>query len=327
MLVLLYGYWRLTSIFLFWAAMLKATREWGNESNQGRAFGLLDGGRGLIAAIVASIAVLLLSQLIPTSLTQATLQQQTHAFKQVIYFYTSMTIISACLVWCSIPNVKAFKTKTVRLSIFNNLNIVKQHNVWLQATIVVSAYCGYKAIDYYSIYAVDILKLDPLDSASLISLSAYLRLIAAITAGYLADRFSASKVISISFRLMAISYLTLSLSSPLSLNSQIIYLTLDLTFITVFAVRAIYFALLEENKISRYQTGITIGLISVIGFTPDVFFAPIAGYLLDTYLGIIGYQYLFSLLLLCAFIGMITSLYLRSHIKKQSLKIPIMIEI
>ena len=45
-LQILYGYWGFTSVFLFWGALIKATRLWGGDSNQGKAFGLLDGGRG-----------------------------------------------------------------------------------------------------------------------------------------------------------------------------------------------------------------------------------------------------------------------------------------
>ena len=43
-LQILYGYWGFTTIFLFWAPMIKATRVWGGNTSQGRAFGLLDGG-------------------------------------------------------------------------------------------------------------------------------------------------------------------------------------------------------------------------------------------------------------------------------------------
>ncbi len=49
-LFVLFGWWGITTIFLFWAAMIKSTREWGGTLAQGRAFGLLDGGRGLVAA-------------------------------------------------------------------------------------------------------------------------------------------------------------------------------------------------------------------------------------------------------------------------------------
>ena len=56
-LQILYGYWGFTSVFLFWGAMIKATRVWGGDSNQGKAFGLLDGGRGVVAASMGSIGV------------------------------------------------------------------------------------------------------------------------------------------------------------------------------------------------------------------------------------------------------------------------------
>ena len=49
---IIYGYWGFTSVFLFWSAMIKATRIWGGNKNQGQAFGFLDGGRGLVAGVM-----------------------------------------------------------------------------------------------------------------------------------------------------------------------------------------------------------------------------------------------------------------------------------
>jgi sugar phosphate permease len=46
-MLVLYGYWGVTTILLFWAAMIKATRIWGQEDGQGKAFGFLEAGRGL----------------------------------------------------------------------------------------------------------------------------------------------------------------------------------------------------------------------------------------------------------------------------------------
>jgi len=51
-LKVLYGYWGFTTIFLFWAPMIKAARVWGGSTSQGKAFGFLDGGRGLVGANV-----------------------------------------------------------------------------------------------------------------------------------------------------------------------------------------------------------------------------------------------------------------------------------
>ena len=42
---IVYALWGVSTIFLFWAALIKATRQWGTQNNQGLSFGLLDGGR------------------------------------------------------------------------------------------------------------------------------------------------------------------------------------------------------------------------------------------------------------------------------------------
>ena len=55
----LYAYWGFTTVALFWAALIRATREWGGELAQGSAFGLLDGGRGLLTAVTGSCVVAL----------------------------------------------------------------------------------------------------------------------------------------------------------------------------------------------------------------------------------------------------------------------------
>ena len=60
-LIALYGYWGFTTIFLFWAAMIRATREWGGDNYQGRAFGYLEGGRGLTAALIGTMVLIIFS--------------------------------------------------------------------------------------------------------------------------------------------------------------------------------------------------------------------------------------------------------------------------
>ena len=74
-LYLLFAYWGLTSILLFWAALIKATRDWGGQHTQGLAFGVLDGGRGLVAALFATVALFTLGErLAATGSSTAALQ-------------------------------------------------------------------------------------------------------------------------------------------------------------------------------------------------------------------------------------------------------------
>lgn len=39
-----FAYWGTTTVLLFWAAMIRTTREWGGALAQGRAFRILEGG-------------------------------------------------------------------------------------------------------------------------------------------------------------------------------------------------------------------------------------------------------------------------------------------
>ena len=62
---LLFSFWGVSTILPFWSALIRATREWGGRAQQGVAFGLLDGGRGLLAALLAMLALSLFAQLLP----------------------------------------------------------------------------------------------------------------------------------------------------------------------------------------------------------------------------------------------------------------------
>ena len=90
---LLYGFWGITTILLFWAGMIKATRRLGGEEVQGLAFGVLDGGRGLVSAIMGSSAVFLLAWFLPTDIRSATLPQRTEAFTHVIQFVSALVFV------------------------------------------------------------------------------------------------------------------------------------------------------------------------------------------------------------------------------------------
>ena len=58
-LVCLWGYWGLTTCMLFWGALIRSTREWGGPFAQGQAFGILEAGRGLMAALTAEITLMI----------------------------------------------------------------------------------------------------------------------------------------------------------------------------------------------------------------------------------------------------------------------------
>ncbi|RLD48439.1 MAG: MFS transporter [Bacteroidetes bacterium] len=314
-LFFLFGYWGITTIFLFWAAMIKATRDWGGHLSQGKAFGILDGGRGLVAAGAATLAVLILSAFMSGTIENTSDTERQKALEAVIYFYTFMTIIAAVLTWLFITDTDKKnipKKGNIRKSI---KEVLHKQVVWLQAIIVVCAYSAYKALDYYSLYGVDVLGMNEVDSAWFVSNASYIRAVSAIAAGFIVDRLSASKVISFLFGILVISYVLLSILKPDEHMVTVIISNIIITFIAVYALRGVYFAMLEETKVSGKLTGTAVGLISVIGYTPDAFFNSLAGRILDASPGLKGYQHFYLVLAVFSVVGLLATLLL-VHAKK-----------
>ncbi|MGB0835583.1 MAG: MFS transporter [Psychrobium sp.] len=304
-LTILFGYWGVTTILLFWAAMIKITRLWGGERTQGIAFGILDGGRGLVAAAMATVSVLILNYNLPSEAGLVSLADKQAALVYVIAFYTTLTLAAAALVYIMIPFTPA--TSSEHRSIEKTiLDVIKQPSIISQALIVLSAYCAYKSIDYFGLYATQVLNMDDVASAQLVSNASFVRPLVAIGAGLLADRLQPSKLISIIFALAIAAYLSFI---PLG-ESWLLQANIFITFVLVFAVRAVYFALLAESKISGAITGTAVGIISVVGYTPDIFFAPIAGRILDASPGAAGFNQLFIVMAAISVIGLVSSLFL-----------------
>jgi len=310
---LLFGYWGITTILLFWAAMIKATREWGGEDNQGRAFGILDGGRGLVAAITSSIAVVIFSYSLPENPINITASERLSGVQSVIYFYTAMTFIISVMAWYLIPSVKNGHLTSSNQSLKGIVSVVKQKTTWCQAFIIICAYCGYKGIDNYSLYAVTVMKMTELEASQITSLAAYIRPIAAIAAGFLADRFIASRIIIIGFITTLVCYGLMFLIDPTTAFSSatvgyfIIFINLVISMFAVFAIRGVYFSLIAESKTSNKFTGTAVGVISVLGFTPDIFFASISGRILDANVGLVGFQNYFLFLSAFSIVGILTT--------------------
>ncbi len=307
---LLYGYWGVTTILLFWAAMIRATRQWGGALAQGRAFGILDGGRGLVAAMFATAAVWCLSQFLPGAAFELTDADRREALRAVIGFYSIATLGAAALVWWFVPDSSgAADAKRIR-GLSDLREVLALPVVWLQAAIVVCAYCGYKGLDNYALYAFEILDMSEAEAAGFTANSAYIRPVAAVLAGLMADRIGVSRLILGLFAVLAGSYSALSMLLPDGQLLAVVYANLFVTFCGVFALRGVYFALLEETRVPDHLTGAAVGLISLVGYTPDIFFAAIAGRLLDATPGLGGHQHYFMLLAGIAIIGLVTAIFL-----------------
>jgi nitrate/nitrite transporter NarK len=306
-LYLLFAYWGLTSILLFWAALIKATRDWGGQHTQGLAFGVLDGGRGLVASLFATAALLILGGRL------ATTGSNPAALQSVILFYTCATLVSAVVIWFILPTTASPSSSITAQPRPHWYRVLSEPVAWLQAGVVICAYCGYKALDNYGVFAVQVLDMSQLEAAQLNTYASYTRPVAAVAAGLWADRWRSSKLVTLLFFCAAGAFFAMSQEFAATVTTNLVIANLMITFVAVYALRGIYFSLIEEANLDRRITGSAVGLISVLGFTPDIFFAAISGRILDANPGAVGFQNYFLLLALICVAGMAFTLALSTQ--------------
>ena len=83
------------------------------------------------------------------------------------------------------------------------------------------------------------------------------------------------------------------------------------TCAAIFGLRAVYFALFQEASVPLAATGTAVGMVSVIGYTPDIFVNLVAGWLLDRTPGVEGHQQFFVFLLATSMVGLVATLAFR----------------
>lgn len=82
----------------------------------------------------------------------------------------------------------------------------------------------------------------------------------------------------------------------------------------IYGLRCLYYALFQEAKLPLAITGSAVGLVSVIGYKPDIFFGALMGVILDNNPGAIGHQYLFGVVALFGMIGFWASVKYRERV-------------
>jgi len=87
-----------------------------------------------------------------------------------------------------------------------------------------------------------------------------------------------------------------------------------------YAIRGLYWAILDTCNIPLRITGLAIGIVSVVGYMPDVFIPLINGYLTEHFPGALGYKLYFGYIAVVGLIGTFAAMTLRARINRKPLK-------
>ncbi|MGK0414806.1 MAG: nitrate/nitrite transporter NarK [Polaribacter sp.] len=317
-LKLLYAFWGVSTILFFWASLIKATRQWGNKNNQGLSFGLLDGGRGFFAATIGLSGAAILTFFFPDKGVEITFENKVETLQYIIGSITFIVFLVALLVWKVLPkqDLKVETEKEFQFNFKEAFSLMKQSKVIFHSLIIFCAYCSYKLTGVYGTYAKDVWNFSLEEATYFAVFIQYLRPLAAISIGWIADRFVPSKLLLPSFCILIFASLILGFGN---FQNDLIFISFT-TFIFMafgtYSLRGLYFAIIEETKTPIQLTGTLVGIISVVGFTPDIFMSLFNGYMLGKNPTIIEYQNLFTLFTIIPIVGLLAALGFRKSISK-----------
>jgi nitrate/nitrite transporter NarK len=298
--LVIHAFWGISVTLTFWAALIKATRNWAPASHQGRAFGILEGGRGL-AELLSSTALLAVF---------ARLGSQALALSWVIILFSSMDILIGAMAWFTLSEDRPGSSGPT-LCFREIIKVMKMPQVWLLSLVIMAAYSAYWGSYYFTPYATDVFKMSVIFGAAIGVGKMWIKPFPAVGAGFLADRVGPSRTVIWSFVLLMASFMVFVVTPGSPNLVSILVINTAVASLAIFALRGVYFALLEEGGIPLALTGTATGIVSVVGYTPDIFMPMAGGALLDKFPEGEGYRIFFLVIVALCFLGLIGALTIR----------------
>ncbi len=176
--------------------------------------------------------------------------------------------------------------------------------VWLISAVVVAAYSAYWGSYYFTPYATDVFGMSVVFGGGLGVGKMWIKPLSALGAGFLADRAGTARTVALWFLILLLSFGVFAVLPGSRGLVTVMVINTVVASAAIFALRGIYFALLEEGEVPLAVTGTAAGIVSMVGFTPDVFLPLAGGVLLDRFPGAPGYRFLFLVIAGLCIIGL-----------------------
>lgn len=299
----LHALWGVTITLLFWGSMIRVTRNWAPAEQQGRAFGILETGRGF-GEVLSSMAILAVFGF---------LGSDKFALSMVIVQFSVLIFVLGILAWFTIDDETGGQSATddqAKVGLKDIIEVMKMPAVWLIAIVILAGYCAYWGTFRFTSYSSDIFLMSVTMAAALSVGKLWMKPIAALSAGFISDKFGVAKSVAFLFVVLIASFSIFAVMPGLPSLLPMMIVNVAIASLAIFAMRGIYFALLEEGGIPLSVTGTAAGIVSVVGFTPDIFMPLLGGVLLDRFPGQEGYRIFFFTVAGICVVGLVATLIL-----------------
>ncbi|MEX3925648.1 nitrate/nitrite transporter [Paraburkholderia sp. BR10936] len=310
-LLVIFCLWGVTTGLTFWASVLKRVRMIAGANEQGRFFGLLDGGRGLVEALLATAALALFAAATGSGRGEAA------GLRHVIYMYSFTCIaLGALMSFFKDPAPAHAESKPVEANANGSLwrdlaTLAAIPQLWLMAAVV---FCGYQI--FWATYSFSAylqqgeMHMTVVAAGMVTTAKLWMRPIGGIGGGFLGDRLSNLRVL-IWALFLAVAGLIGLIVLPALRNMALLGAVVLFIGLMTYAIRGLYWTLLDYCAIPMRITGLAIGLVSLIGYSSDIFLPLVNGYITEHYAGMLGYQIYFAYVAAIGTLGGIAALVLK----------------
>ncbi|NMD71556.1 MFS transporter [Bacillus sp. DNRA2] len=299
----------ISTIVTYWSACIKATRMLGTSEEQGRLFGLQEGLRGVMNALLVFVMT--------AAFVHFSANSEILGTSMAIKVVSIVNIILGILHYIFIEDTKTNENNQsiveVTKGMFKALIIPR---VWILIAIVFTAYSVYGLLGYLNTYAVKYFGLSAALGSTLGGIRYLIQGAGGIIGGFLADKIkSRVKVIVIGCSGLVICFgLLIVLPAKASLLPAIVANFL-FGLLFIYAVRSQYFAIHDDAGIPVAMSGRVSGIVSCLGYAPDIFMFALVGSWMDSY-GVTGFKMTWAYALVASVLCIVLSVVLNRIIMK-----------
>ncbi|ASU23512.1 MFS transporter [Vibrio qinghaiensis] len=315
--LIIFAIWGFSSVFTFWGAHLKITKMLAKEGEEGRFFGILDGGRGLVEAVLASIGLVIFTSVLGGSIEFSDKKQ---ALESVIYMYSIALVIAAVLIMIFVKEdkeVTAATSEDSKIKLSDIGKVFKNKLVYLHGLIIFAGYTIFWTSYYIGGYLQTSLGFDAVTVGSMMVGLLWMRPIGGVLGGFLADKLGQANTIAAGI-LGGVVCLGALVVAPSSLPTYLITALVMVTGLFSYIIRGTYWSLLGQSKIDAAIMGTAIGVISVVGYIPDIIIPEMNTVLWDIYGNEGGYHAYFIVSMMVGLVGFVLTMLYKREQKKTS---------
>ena len=306
--VFIYGAMGVTTTLTFWAALIKATRQFGQMvGGESKALGSLEGGRAITNMLLSTFCVWLFAQ----------------AVSSMAGLRSVLIIYGIALVACGLGTWFVFDDDLSEEAVSKDslpkliLECMKNKYVWICCFVVMGAYAMTSMLEgYVSSIANACFSVSAVAAATVTVIGMYIQPVGSFGGGWLGDKIGASKTIILSVAGMIVASFIITVlpaNAAMAVPFVIIY-----SFFAIFmsCARGQFYAPLREIGIPMYLSGTATGLIATIGYSSDLFLPLITGRLLDTMDAIVAYKIVIYILIGFGIFSIVMASLIVSYVKK-----------